>query len=58
MSPFRRPPRYAAEGVRCWPRWNQEEDALALGQMNYQGARWAAVNTCATKDEIMQYILF
>ena len=34
------------------------EDALALGQMNYQGARWAAVNTCATKDEVMQYILF
>lgn len=34
------------------------EDALALGQMNYQGARWAAVNTCATNDQIMQYILF
>jgi hypothetical protein len=34
------------------------EDALALGQMNYQGARWAAVNTCAKNDEIMQYILF
>jgi hypothetical protein len=34
------------------------EDALALGQMNYQGARWAAVNTCATNDEIMKYILF
>jgi hypothetical protein len=34
------------------------EDALALGQMNYQAARWAAVNTCATNDQIMQYILF
>ncbi len=34
------------------------EDALALGQMNYQGARWAAVNTCAQNSEIMQYILF
>jgi hypothetical protein len=34
------------------------EDALALGQMNYQGARWAAVNTCATNDQIMQFILF
>jgi len=34
------------------------EDALALGQMNYQGARWAAVNTCATNDQVMQYILF
>jgi hypothetical protein len=33
------------------------EDALALGQMNYQGARWAAVNTCATDDQIIQYIL-
>jgi hypothetical protein len=33
------------------------EDALALGQMNYQGARWAAVNTCATDAQIMQYIL-
>jgi Flp pilus assembly protein TadG len=33
------------------------EDALALGQMNYQGARWAAVNTCATNDQIIQYIL-
>jgi len=26
------------------------EDALALGQMNYQGARWAAVNTCALDE--------
>jgi Flp pilus assembly protein TadG len=34
------------------------EDALALGQMNYQGARWAAVNTCATDAEILQYMLF
>jgi hypothetical protein len=33
------------------------EDALALGQMNYQGARWAAVNTCATDDQILNYIL-
>ena len=33
------------------------EDALALGQMNYQGARWAAVNTCATDAEIKSYIL-
>jgi hypothetical protein len=34
------------------------EDALALGQMNYQGARWAAVNTCASDDQILQYMLF
>jgi Flp pilus assembly protein TadG len=33
------------------------EDALALGQMNYQGARWAAVNTCATYSDIANYIL-
>lgn len=33
------------------------EDALALGQMNYQGARWAAVNTCALDSEIKSYIL-
>src|ERR1700719_839869 len=33
------------------------EDALALGQMNYQGARWAAVNTCVTDAQIMQFIL-
>ena len=33
------------------------EDALALGQMNYQGARWAAVNTCATHAEVVQYML-
>jgi hypothetical protein len=33
------------------------EDALALGQMNYQGARWAAVNTCATDTDIKSYIL-
>jgi hypothetical protein len=32
------------------------EDALALGQMNYQGARWAAVNTCATPTEVATYI--
>src|SRR5713101_6770139 len=34
------------------------EDALALGQMNYQGARWFAVNTCATTDQVVQYILY
>src|SRR5882672_9869735 len=34
------------------------EDALALGQMNYQGARWAAVNTCASDGQILQYMLF
>ncbi len=34
------------------------EDALALGQMNYQGARWAAVNTCATDAQVLQYLLF
>jgi hypothetical protein len=33
------------------------EDALALGQMNYQGARWAAVNTCATHAQVVQYML-
>jgi hypothetical protein len=33
------------------------EDALALGQMNYQGARWAAVNTCATPAQVLQYML-
>jgi Flp pilus assembly protein TadG len=33
------------------------EDALALGQMNYQGARWAAVNTCARDTEIANYIV-
>jgi|GEM_PF-1361838 len=33
------------------------EDALSLGQMNYQGARWAAVNTCAKYSEIANYIL-
>jgi hypothetical protein len=33
------------------------EDALALGQMNYQGARWAAVNTCALDTEIANYIV-
>src|SRR4029077_13923045 len=32
------------------------EDALALGQMNYQGARWAAVNPCATYQEVANYI--
>lgn len=33
------------------------EDALSLGQMNYQGARWAAVNTCATYSDVANYIL-
>jgi Flp pilus assembly protein TadG len=33
------------------------EDALALGQMNYQGARWAAVNPCATHAQVAQYML-
>ena len=33
------------------------EDALALGQMNYQGARWAAVNPCATDIQIASYIV-
>lgn len=33
------------------------EDALSLGQMNYQGARWAAVNTCALDTEIANYIV-
>jgi Flp pilus assembly protein TadG len=33
------------------------EDALAIGQMNYQGARWAAVNTCATHAQVYQYML-
>jgi len=32
------------------------EDALALGQMNYQGARWAAVNTCATYSQVANYM--
>lgn len=32
------------------------EAALSLGQMNYQGARWAAVNTCATLDEVATYM--
>jgi hypothetical protein len=33
------------------------EDALALGQMNYQGARWAAVYTCASDVQIASYIV-
>src|SRR5260370_22012306 len=34
------------------------EDALALGQMNYQGARWFAVNTCATSAQALQYTTY
>lgn len=30
--------------------------ALALGQMNYQGARYAAVNTCADASQVAQYM--
>lgn len=30
--------------------------ALALGQMNYQGARYAAVNTCAQASDIADYM--
>jgi uncharacterized protein (UPF0333 family) len=30
--------------------------ALALGQMNYQGARYAAVNTCATASQVADYM--
>ena len=30
--------------------------ALALGQMNYQGARFAAVNTCATAQDVADYM--
>jgi hypothetical protein len=32
-------------------------DAVDLGHMNYQGARWAAVNACATPAQVLQYIL-
>jgi len=32
------------------------EAALSLGQMNYQGARWAAVNVCATDSEVATYM--
>jgi Flp pilus assembly protein TadG len=31
--------------------------ALALGQANYQGARWAAVNPSATQSQVNSYIL-
>jgi Flp pilus assembly protein TadG len=30
--------------------------ALALGQMNYQGARYAAVNTCAQASDVAAYM--
>jgi len=31
--------------------------ALALGQMNYQGARFAAVNQCATASDVATYMV-
>jgi Flp pilus assembly protein TadG len=31
--------------------------SLALGQVNYQGARYAAVNTSKTQDEVKTYML-
>ncbi len=31
--------------------------ALALGQANYQGARWAAINPSATQSQVNSYIL-
>lgn len=31
--------------------------ALALGQVNYQGARYAAINTSATQDQVTTYML-
>lgn len=34
------------------------EAALSLGQMNYQGARFAAVETCATGDEVASYMYY
>jgi hypothetical protein len=34
------------------------EAALSLGEMNYQGARWAAVNTCATPNQVASYMMF
>jgi Flp pilus assembly protein TadG len=33
------------------------EAALALGQMNYQGARWAAINPSATQSQVQSYML-
>lgn len=33
------------------------EAALALGQMNYQGARWAAINPSATQSQVQTYML-
>jgi Flp pilus assembly protein TadG len=33
------------------------EAALALGQVNYQGARYAAVNGSATQDNVTTYML-
>src|ERR1700737_3621882 len=31
--------------------------ALALGQINYQGARFAAVNQCATPSDVATYMV-
>src|SRR6202171_1373918 len=31
--------------------------ALALGQMNYQGARFAAVNQCAAPNDVATYMV-
>jgi hypothetical protein len=33
------------------------EAALALGQVNYQGARYAAVNGSKTQDQVTSYML-
>jgi Flp pilus assembly protein TadG len=32
------------------------EAALSLGQMNYQGARWAAVNSCNSDQDVATYM--
>lgn len=34
------------------------EAALSLGQMNYQGARFAAVEACATGEEVASYMYY
>jgi Flp pilus assembly protein TadG len=34
------------------------EAALSLGQMNYQGARFAAVETCATGSDVASYMYY
>src|ERR1700675_1097754 len=33
------------------------QTALALGQINYQGARFAAVNQCATPSDVATYMV-